>query len=97
VAADSLVWRDGWPAWQPASVILPPATSSAPATTGSSPDLLPMDLPLSMDPLPSPHKGSLSRQQAKKRSNALITTIVVLLAVIAIGLTAVLITMLSRR
>ena len=92
VAADSLVWRDGWPNWQPAGVVLPQASGSTP--TGGLPDGSQVNLPLLLDSMPT--KPMAGRGGLRKHSNMTVTIIVILLAVIALALAGVLISMLSR-
>jgi len=92
VAADSLVWREGWPHWQPAGTVLPQTVAS---TSSGLPDATNMGLPMSLDPLPAAARNSLGRSTHRKRSNVMVTLIVVLLLIIALALAGVLIAMLG--
>jgi hypothetical protein len=76
VKADSLVWQEGWPEWQPAENVFPefgkvtampaaatPATTSAPAAASSSPfDSIPLQSPAagSESAIDSQSSGSIS-------------------------------------
>jgi len=91
VAADSLVWREGWPHWQPAGTVLPQTAN--PATSSGMPDATNLGLPMPLDPLPVSARSNLGRTH-RKRSNLMVTLIVVLLVIIALGLAGVLIAML---
>jgi hypothetical protein len=91
VAADSLVWRDGWPAWQPAGAILPQAAAATAAAASGLPDSTNLGLPMPLDPLPV--TGRTNVRIGRKRSNVVVTMIVVLLAVIALALGGVLVMM----
>lgn len=92
VAADSLVWRDGWPNWQPAASVLPHTGALTPSA--GLPDATDLGLPMPLDPLPVSARGALGRTVPRRRSNLVVTIIVVLLVVIALALGGVLIAML---
>jgi len=93
VAADSLVWRDGWPSWQPAGTVLPQTT--APSASASVPNTADLGLPMSLQPLPVSAREGLGKTTPRKRSNLVVTTIVALLVVIALALAGVLVAMLN--
>jgi hypothetical protein len=93
VAADSLVWRDGWPAWQPAGAILPQTAGGLRGLDGGLPDATNLGLSMPLDPLPvtsRPHG-----RPGRKRANFVLTLILVLLGVIALALGGVLLVMLK--
>ena len=92
VAADSLVWRDGWPNWQSAGTVLPQTGALNPSA--GLPDATDVGLPMPLDPLPVSARGGLGRTVPRRRSNLVVTIIVVLLVVIALALAGVLIAML---
>ncbi|MCE9552672.1 MAG: GYF domain-containing protein, partial [Planctomycetes bacterium] len=92
VAADSLVWRDGWPNWQPAGSVLPQTGSLTPSAGMA--DATDVGLPMPLDPLPVSARGGQGRTIPRRRSNLVVTIIVVLLVVIALALAGVLIAML---
>ena len=92
VAADSLVWRDGWPNWQPASAVLP--QTGMPTPSAGLPEAPDVSLLMPLDPLPVASRGGLGRTVPRKRSNLVVTLIVVFLVVIALALAGVLVAML---
>lgn len=95
VASDSLVWREGWPNWHPAGSVFPQLTQS-PSLPGL-PEGLQVDLQLPLDPLTLPASGSLGRPISRKPTSMMITLIVGLLVVVALGLAGVLMLILSNR
>ncbi|MCE9544393.1 MAG: DUF4339 domain-containing protein [Planctomycetia bacterium] len=100
VAAESLVWRDGWPGWQQAAAVFPQLArgstppDAAPPLTAPSGAMLSLDLPASPSSAP---RGAAARRAPGQKSNQMTIVIVAALALVVLGLGGVLFWVMAFR
>ncbi len=89
VAADSLVWREGWPDWKPAPEVFPSLSHKDGAASSA------VGNPLGLGDANSDSSGGAYRPRSRK-SNSMVVAMLVVLAIASVGLLVALIAVLSR-
>jgi hypothetical protein len=89
VAADSLVWREGWPDWKPAPDVFPSLAHKDGAASSA------VGNPLGLSDATSDSSGGAYRPRSRK-SNSMVVAMLVVLAIASVGLLVALIAVLSK-
>ena len=95
VAADSLVWREGWPQWLPASTIFPQLAQ--PQNGGGSSLQLPIDWSAEV---PAPKESAIAvsgKLKVTRRSNRLVATVITLLVIVVLLLAIAFVIIMTRE
>jgi len=89
VAADSLVWREGWPDWKPAPEVFPSLSQKGGAASEAAGN------PLGLSDTGSGASSGTYRPRSRK-SNSTVVAMLVVLAIASVGLLVALIAVLSK-